>query len=136
VTALHYADVELDGDGEPWLVRFVCTGSPEEVCRQWCAEGCEEACYGEPIRLWPHDEELVAQAPPAGHRWEPYSKDGTSCRIVDWLDAVGWEETGWVDDGNGDREVTVVDLRPGRHRIEEEWTGDDYIWRYPAEVTA
>lgn len=134
MTAEHYAEAEVLEDGYA-SVRFVCTGGPEDECHQWCAEGCEETCLGGAIILSGAELELVAQAPALGHRWEPMPPDGSSCRIVDWLDAVGWQDTGWVEepDAGGEREVTHADLRPGLHRIEEEWTGDDYIWRYPAE---
>lgn len=141
MTAEHYADVELYEDGEGAFVRFVCTGGPTDLCHQWCAEGCEESCLGGGIIPWAADTSgpsLIAQAPVQGHRWEPMPPDGSSCRIVDWLDAVSWQDCGWVDepDAGGEREVAVQDLRPGRHRIEEEWAGDVYIWRYPAEVKA
>lgn len=115
---LHFADAEVLPDGYG-SVRFLCTGGPKNTCRQWCAEGCEESCSG-----WNRDPEE------GGHRWA----DTGSCREMDWLDAVGWRDSGWVDepDAGGEREVTEQDLRPGLHPIETEWTGDDYIWRYPA----
>ena len=118
MTAEHYAEADLTDPDWP-TVRFVCTGGPEDVCRQWCADGCEESCLDY-----------------RNHRWA----DTGSCREMDWLDAVGWEETGWripEDDEQLDEvEMTADRLRPGRHLIETEWTGDDYIWRYPAEVPA
>lgn len=143
MTVEHFAEVELYEDGGGAFVRFVCTGTDEDLCRQWCAEGCEESCNGGlPIRWTANGPgvELVAQAPVDGHRWEPTPRIGeSSCREMDWLDAVGWQDTGWVDDpdpGVGEREVAVRDLRDGRHRIEIEWTGDDYVWRYPAAVVS
>lgn len=133
MSAQHFADVELDTDGDPWVVHFVCTGGAEDICRQWCVS-CEESCTGTPV-LTPAEVELIGQAPTDQHQWAPYTVSGsTSCRIVDWLEAVGWQDSGWVDepDNGGEREVTAADLRSGRHLIEEEWTGEDYIWRYPA----
>lgn len=112
MSAQHYAEAEVLADGYA-SVRFVCTGGPEDRCRQWCADGCEESCSA-----WRE----------GGHRWA----DTGSCREMDWLDAVGWQDSGWVDEPDGEREVAATDLRPGRHLIETEWTGDDYIWRYPA----
>lgn len=132
MSAEHYAEVDLTDPDWP-TVRFVCTGDDADVCRQWCAEGCEEKCLGDDIVLWP---ELTAgeEAPDGIHRWEPTPAiGGSSCREMDWLGAVGWEDSGWTED---DDQITAAQLRPGRHRIETEWTGDDYIWRYPAEVPA
>jgi hypothetical protein len=139
VTATHTVTVELaeddDGDVEVLFVRFGCTGGPEDECHQWCAEGCEEQCYGGRIILSGHLAELVAQAPLDGHRWEPMPPDGSSCRIVDWLDAGDWQDTGFNADGE---EISRDQLLPGTHVIEEEWTGDDYTWSYaePAAVPA
>lgn len=136
MTAQHFVDVELDEDGDVFLVTFVCAGTAGDICHQWCAEGCEEYCSSTPI-LTGAEVEIVAQAPLDGHRWEPMPLDGSYCRVVDWLDASGWNETGWNEE---DTEISADQLRPGRHLIEEEWTGDDYIWRYagllPVEVTA
>jgi hypothetical protein len=122
VSAQHYADVDLTDPDWP-TVTFVCTGGPDDHCRQWCAEGCEEYC----LSFYKDPDE-------GGHRWA----DTGSCREMDWLDAVGWQDSGWVDepDKGGEREVTTADLRPGCHRIVTEWTGDDYIWRYPAADAA
>lgn len=131
MTAAHYAEAELDDDGTPIYVRFTCTGGPADICHQWCVS-CEESCTGTPV-LWPTATEQVAQAPSGEHQWKPMPPDGSSCRITDWLDAIGWEDSGWTED---DDQITAEQLRPGRHLIEEEWTGDDYIWRYPTEVTA
>jgi hypothetical protein len=136
MTAQHYAEVEKYDDGGGAFVRFVCTGTDEDICHQWCAQDCEETCLARDVVLWP------AKVEPGGvpddiHQWAPSPRvGGSSCREMDWLDAVGWQDTGWVDepDKGGDREVTVEDLRPGRHLIEMEWTGDDYIWRYPVAV--
>ncbi len=136
MTAEHYADADILADGYA-SVRFVCTGGDEDGCRQWCADGCEESCLARDIVLWP-DRVPVDRAPDDLHQWAPTPKIGeSSCREMDWLDACGWQDSGWVDDEEegGEREMEATDLRPGRHRIEVEWTGDDYIWRYPAEVT-
>lgn len=105
MSAVHTVTVQADpDDGTPsWFgLTFACSGGPEDTCRQWCAEGCEEECfrYGE-------------------HRWAPLNPP--YYRVVEWLDAVGSEETYAGDDES---------LRVGTHRIEEEWTGDDYLWRY------
>lgn len=129
MTVEHFIDVELDEDNYPSSVRFVCTGTADDICHRWCAEGCEESCTDSHYCETACEEPCGREGQP--HRWEPIS-DGTSCRIVDWLDAVGWQDSGWHDDPElGDVEITAEQLRPGRHRIEEEWTGDDYIWRYP-----
>lgn len=130
MTAQHFADVELYEDEGGAFVRFVCTGTAGDICRQWCVS-CEESCTGTPV-LAPAEVELVAQASTDQHQWAPYIAGGvTSCRIVDWLDAVGWQDCGWVEDEElGEREMTLADLKPGRHLIEAEWTDDDYIWRY------
>lgn len=127
MSALHYADVELDDDGGALSVLFMCTGGPDDVCHQWCAQGCEESCTAPPKRR-PADPLNFVEGTyiTAGHRWA----DTGSCRIVDWFDAVGWRDTGWTQDDN---EISAEQLRPGRHLIEEEWTGDDYIWRYAPE---
>lgn len=133
----HFVEVELDDTGDPLVVRFVCTGGPDDRCRQWCAEGCEEYCL-DPPRSTPADPLYF---PPGtvivtGHRWA----NTGSCREVDWVDAVGWRDSGWVNepDEGGEREMMTTDLRPGRHLIELDWDGDDYIWRYatPVEVKA
>lgn len=137
MTAQHFADVELDADGNPDVVRFVCSGGPDDECHQWCAEGCEEQCYGGDLILTGAKHPINLWRPVDAHRWAPMPPDGTRCRIAEWLGACGWQDTGWVDDEKvGDREVTPADLRPGRHLIEDEWTGDDYIWRYPAVEVA
>lgn len=134
MTAQHYIDVELDDDGDALSTHFICTGGPDDTCRQWCAEGCEEYCSM--VHVCDDDPETGCPEPcPRDgdeHRWE----DTGSCREMDWLGAVGWQDSGWVDepDAGGEREVTSTDLRSGRHLIETEWTGDDYIWRYPAQV--
>jgi hypothetical protein len=138
MSAEHYADVDLTDPDWP-TVRFVCTGGDTDLCHQWCAEGCEEQCLARRAIRW--SPEAICQPTADAHRWEPSPRVGeSSCRIVDWLDAIGWQESGWVDepDDGGEREVTAADLRPGQHLIAEEWTGDDYIWRYPAnaETTA
>lgn len=116
MSALHYVDVDLTDPDWP-TVTFVCTGGPVDHCRQWCAEGCEEYCLD--FR---------------SHRWA----DTGSCREMGWLNAIGWQDSGWIDepDKGGEREITTADLHPGRHRIETEWTGDDYIWRYAAAAEA
>lgn len=131
----HFAEVELYEDGGGAFVRFVCAGDDTNVCRQWCAEGCEEQCLASDIIPWPASQGAPTPVDGEAHRWQPHFRAGEStCRIVDWLDAVGWQDSGWVDDDEvGEREVTTADLRAGRHLIETEWTGDDYIWRYPAE---
>jgi len=132
VTAVHYADVTLDADGTVESVRFTCAGGPADLCHQWCAEGCEELCYGTPIRLWSPGQdvpELIAQAPAQGHQWEPMPPDGSSCRVVDWLDASG----DWRDTYAGEDQDTPQ-LRAGRHVITEEWDGDNYLWSYAEDL--
>lgn len=133
MSAEHYAEVELYEDGDGAFVRFVCTGTDNNECHQWCAQGCEEQCLGEGIIL-AGDHPVDLWRSPRAHRWAPHPRAGESiCRVMEWLGAVGWQDSGWVDDDKvGEREVTVRDLRDGRHLIETEWTSDDYIWRYPA----
>lgn len=131
--AEHYAEVELYPDGDLWPVRFICSGTDADECHQWCAEGCEESCTGSPIRLWSPespespDDPLVAQAPVLGHRWTPAAYTSGGCRIVDWLDACGDADTYAGDDEPWGPHAA----REGRHLIEVEWTGDDYVWSYP-----
>lgn len=107
--------------------RVVCLGTDADICRQWCAEGCEEGCYGEPI-LWPWPEDLpVAQAPLDGHRWKPY-EDG--CRIAEWLNAGDLSDT-CADE---DRLRFCADgcCQPGIRSglIDVSWDGDDYLWEW------
>lgn len=120
MTAEHFVDVEIGGDGYVSF-RFTCTGGPGDVCHQWCAEGCEELCTADTIVLDPERVELVAQAPTGAHQWEPMPPHGQSCRVVDWLDAVGGADA-YADEDEPHR--------PGRHPIAEEWTGADYVWTY------
>jgi hypothetical protein len=127
VTAEHTVTVEADDDGTPYAFQFACTGGPDDVCHQWCAEGCDEECIGGGIILSAASVEPNAQAPLAGHRWEPMPPDGRSCRVVDWLDAAGAADT-YADEDEPHR--------PGTHRIAEEWTGDDYMWSYADPVPA
>jgi hypothetical protein len=134
VTAQHRLDLWKPGTFEG--ARVVCLGDADDICRQWCADGCEEECFETIIP--PPDPGLIAMAPVAGHRWGPY--DG-GCRVADWINNCGVEDTyaddmdpvlfAWDDDGE-----TQPNIRGGL--IEEEWTGDDYIWSYaePAPVVA
>jgi hypothetical protein len=127
ITTLHRLD--LDEPGTFIGARVVCLGTDDDICRQWCAEGCEEGCYGGGIIPSP-DPGLIAQAPLAGHRWESIG----SCRIADWINACGVEDSHvdegafpWDEDGN-----SQPGIRSGF--IEEEWTGDDYVWSYAEDV--
>lgn len=99
----------------------VCLGGPGNECRWWCAEpgaDCEQCSPGE-------------------HAWTPTS----SCRIADWINNCGVEDTyagddavlRWQDWGDEEKET-----QPGIHSglIETEWTGDDYVWSYPEEQPA
>lgn len=108
----HRVEVELDDDGAPLFVRFTCDAPDGSLCRSWCTV-CEEECSGTPI-LGP--VELIAQATIDGHPYEPVPY----CRIVEWLDAAGWDETHDEDEP----------LRPGAEPIEDEWDGDSYLWHY------
>jgi hypothetical protein len=129
VTAhLHRIDLAEPGtfDG----ARAVCLGTDDDRCRQWCAEGCEEACSGRRI-IPPPAPELIAQAPVEGHRWEPIG----SCRVAEWIDAAGLEDTCADDDALAwDK---AMETQPGIRSgfIEEEWTGDDYVWSYADQAT-
>jgi hypothetical protein len=109
-------EVDEDSAGDLWVVRIVCHAAEDAICRCWCAEGCEETCYGSRIYVAAEPPELVAQAPTEGHRWAPIG----SCRIVDWLEACG------AEDSHDEEEP----LRPGTHPIEADWDGDMYVWRY------
>jgi hypothetical protein len=94
----------------------VCLGGPGNECRWWCADPARncETCS------------------PDTHPWEPIG----SCRIADWINACG------VDDCHADADDFPFDeegdSQPGIRSglIETEWTGDDYIWRYPEPATA
>lgn len=117
----HYVEVEVEDAGtEDETLRvgsFTCDAPEGSLCRSWCAEGCDEVCYGTPILGG--EVEVVAQAPLAGHRWEPVPY----CGVVEWLngsDAYDREEAHGVDES----------LRPGVHPIEYEWDGDTYLWHY------
>ena len=94
----------------------VCLGGPDHECRWWCDEdtGCEQC------------------GPGGEHRWAPVAY----CRIAEWINSCGIDDTHddneplpWDEDGEGQ-----PGIRSGL--IETEWTGDDYVWRYPAKVTA
>ena len=129
MSATHTVTVEADpDDGTPnWFaVTFACNGNPDDLCRQWCTV-CEEECTGNPI-INGHLIEVIAQAPVDGHPYAPYH-DGQSCRIVDWLEAGDAEDTYIGED---------EPLRVGTHVINEEWTGDEYVWQYAEDgaVTA
>lgn len=115
----HFVEVSVEDEGTPDAVytieRFVCEAPDGSLCRSWCVE-CEETCSATPIL---GSVEVVAQAPVDGHRYEPVNH----CRIVEWLgagDAMDREDLHAEDEP----------LRPGRHPIDEEWTGDDYVWSY------
>lgn len=111
MTATHSVTVETDDDGTAHSHTFTCTGTAADECHQWCSQGCDESCPG-----------------PATHRWE----DTGECRILVWYDALD------VSDTYADSEDDPWPNRSGR--IEDEWTGDGYIWRYrddaPTEAAA
>lgn len=117
MTAAHTITAELDDHGTPDLIRFACTGGPDDNCHQWCTEGCEEFCYASPERKPQPDGTVIV----TGHHWAPMPPDGRSCRIVDWLDASGAEDTHADED---------EPYRPGTHPITAAWDGGDYVWAY------
>ena len=129
MTAQHRLD--LSDPGTFVGARVVCLGTDADECHQWCAEGCEEECSGWP---WiPPGTEVVAMAPPTGHRSELYAQDRPGdCRITDWINNCGHEDTYAGDeellrwDEDGELQDGIVS-----GLIEVEWTGDDYVWSYP-----
>lgn len=115
--------LELAEAGTFTGARIVCDGDDTSLCRQWCAEGCEEGCWHDPI---PADTELIAQAPADGHRWEPIG----SCRAADWINARGVEDSHTDDDGfpfdeDGDHQLGVRSAP-----VDVMWNDDDYVWAY------
>lgn len=125
MSALHRLDLFEAGSFSGAVV--VCLAPDTDLCRQWCAEGCEEGCWHTPITA---ADELVAQATVDGHRWEPIG----SCRMADWINAVGVEELladpdGFPFDEDGDRQIGV---RSGL--IDIEWNDDDYVWSYAEDA--
>lgn len=110
MSAVHTVTVEVDEDGTPWRFEFACSGGDSDRCRQWCAEdtNCEECSW-------------------EVHRWEPVPY----CREITWLDGCGAHDTYiGADDGE------PIPARSGR--IDIEWDGDGYLWRYaePTPVVA
>lgn len=131
MSAQHRLD--LDQPGTFAFARVVCLGGPDDICQQWCAEGCEEECYGEDVVYPP--VELIVMAPVAGHRWEPM--DPPSCRVADWINNCGIADTYAGDEAVlawDDETDSQPKIRSGL--IAEEWTGDDYVWDYAEEAPA
>lgn len=121
MTAQHR--LELAEPGSFAGARVVCLGTEEDLCRRWCAEGCEEGCWHTPLAA---EVELVAQAPVEGHRWEPLGY----CREATWLEAVGIEELHADPDGFPFDEDGAAQLGVRSGLIEISWTDDDYVWSY------
>lgn len=128
MTARHFVDVEVEDDVATSF-RFTCTGDDTDVCRAWCVDGCDESCTARAVYVSAQPLDDVAQAPVDAHRFEPMRPP--SCRVADWLNASSGYDTYGADD---------VDepYRPGRHRIEEEWDDECYLWTYadPAGATS
>ena len=112
MSAVHFAEADVDDEARVQTrVRFSCSGDDTSECHQWCAEGCEEQCLGY-----------------GTHRWTAEAYRPGGCRIVDWLDATGAEDSYTGDDYAPHGQPQP--FRPGRHQIETEWTGDEYVWSY------
>jgi hypothetical protein len=123
-TSLHRLDLASPGTFAG--ARVVCLGGPDDLCRQWCAEGCEEECYRFPL---PADVELVAQAPVEGHRWAPL--DPPYCREAEWLNSTDpLQESAEDPDAFPFDEDGVAQLGVRSGFIDLVWDGGDYVWSY------
>lgn len=104
--------LDLYEEGTLTGATVVCLGDAGAECRWWCSEpGADcETC-----------------GPAGDHAWGPVPY----CRIAEWINAVGVEDT--CADEDRLRFDVDGDSQPGIRSglIETEWTGDDYVWTYP-----
>lgn len=108
--AQHRLELHTEGTFCGGIV--VCLGGSDNECQWWCTGDCE-------------------QCAPGDHPWQPIAY----CRVSEWINARGLDDT-YVGDPARPRWDEEHDNQPGIRSgtIETEWTGDDYVWRYPAEA--
>lgn len=97
-------------------VEFRCTADDDAVCRQACAEGCEQ--WPEPRRRhgrWYHDVLDEAGYIVGVHEMRRLDY----CGVVEWLANSDYTYRG-----------PTVEVRSGWSPIDVEWD-DGYVWRYP-----